>query len=255
MTYKETLQTVDTEKALTLINLEYQTQGQYVSFNCPECGEKALIKAYGDKKNLFYCPKNKHSGHIISLVMKVKGMTWESANELLAKANTPSTKKITEEFNLQYDLTYHKYLEDRGITEDLCKTYEIGIPKGKTMLAQCVAFAVRDEKGMKVAYYGIKMKDGKSIFHKSFNPEQYLYNFCNVNPREDVYLYSDILKCVANSDERQCISNFGLPYLSQYQIALLMDMDKIIFVLDEALIKPFAIQLADTNLKAYRFEK
>jgi hypothetical protein len=46
-----------------------------------------------------------------------------------------------------------------------------------------------------------------------------------------------------------------LPYLSQYQIALLMDMDKIIFVLDEALIKPFAIQLADTNLKAYRFEK
>jgi len=182
MNYKDTLQAVDTEKALTIINLEYQTMGQYVKFKCLKCGENALIKAYGEKKNLHYCPKCKASGHIIFLVMAVKGIDWDAAKELLTKIQLPSSKKITEEINLQYDLTYHKFLEDKGITEDMRKALEIGIPKGKTMLAQCVAFAVRDETGIKIAYYGIKMKDGKPVFHKSFNPEMYLYNFCNVNP-------------------------------------------------------------------------
>jgi predicted RNA-binding Zn-ribbon protein involved in translation (DUF1610 family) len=254
MTYKETLQAVDTEKALTLIGLEFTAQGQYIKFNCRACQETALIKAYGEKKNLYYCPKCKASGHIISLVMKVKGLDWNGANELLTKAQMTNAKKITEEINLHYELTYNNYLKDRGITEEMCMLYEIGIPKGKTMLAQCVAFAVRDETGMRVAYYGIKMKDGKPIFHKSFNPEQYLYGFHNINPREDVYLYSDIFKCVANSTERQCISNFGLPYLSQYQIALLLDLDKIVFVVDELLAKNFAIQLAQSHRGFYRFE-
>lgn len=254
MTYKETLQAVDTEKALTLIGLEFTIQGQYIRFNCRACPETALIKAYGDKKNLYYCPKCKASGHIISLVMAVKEITWEAANELLTKAQGTAAKKITEEFNLQYDLTYHKYLEDKGITEELCKLYEIGVPKGKTMLAGCAAFSVRDETGMKVAYYGIKMKDGKPVFHKSFNPESYLYLFCNVNPREPVYFYSDIFKCVSNSIDKQCISNFGLPYLSPNHLALMESLTKIVFVVDELLVKTFAIQLAQSYRGFYRFE-
>jgi len=67
MNYRETLQSVDTEKALSLIGIEFESQGAYAKFACPQpdCGGKAAIKEYGDKKNLYYCPKCKSSGHII----------------------------------------------------------------------------------------------------------------------------------------------------------------------------------------------
>ncbi|HUN53575.1 MAG TPA: hypothetical protein VMU29_00300, partial [Smithella sp.] len=69
MNYKETLKSIDTEKALGLIGIEFESQGAYAKFACPrpDCDGKAAIKEYGDKKNLYYCPKCKSSGHIICL--------------------------------------------------------------------------------------------------------------------------------------------------------------------------------------------
>ena len=59
MTYRELLKNVDTEKALSLIGIEFESQGGYAKFACPQpdCGGKAAIKEYGDRKNLYYCPK------------------------------------------------------------------------------------------------------------------------------------------------------------------------------------------------------
>ena len=137
----------------------------------------------------------------------------------------------------------------------MCKLLEIGVPKGKTMLAGSVAFAVRDAKGMKVAYYGIKMKDGKRIFHKTFNPELYLYNLCNIDFSKPVYFTTDIFQCVHNIENgKQCICNFVLPYLSDAQLKLLRLVSLIVFLVDEPLVKPLAIQMAENKMNFFRFK-
>ena len=152
---QKTLKTVDTEKALVLIGIEFESQGGYAKFACPQldCDGKAAIKEYGDRKNLYYCPKCKSSGHIISLVMKIKGIDWNAANDLLSKAHNKTAKRITEELNINYELFYNDFIKAKGIEEEMCRLLEIGVPKGKTMLAGSVAFAVRDAKGMKVALH------------------------------------------------------------------------------------------------------
>lgn len=257
MNYKDTLQAVDTEKALGLIGIEFQSQGAYLKFVCPKpgCEGTAVIKLYGDKKNLYYCPKCKASGHIISLTMLIKGVDWDGAKEMLTKAQGSDAKKITEELNIHYELQYQEFMKDKGLSEEMCRHLEIGVPKGKTMLAGSIAFAVRDDQGMKVAYVGIKIKDGKMIYHKSFNPELYLYNLCNVDDANMVYLTTDIFRCVQNIENgRQCVCNFGLPYLSKTQLDLLRIVNRLVFLVDEPLVKPLAIQMAENKTGFYRFE-
>jgi ribosomal protein L37AE/L43A len=68
LTYRETLQAVDTLKALKIVGIDGGQQGAYVYFPCTGCGKQAVIKAYGDKKNIWYCPECKDKGHIISLI-------------------------------------------------------------------------------------------------------------------------------------------------------------------------------------------
>lgn len=258
MSYKNTLQAVDTEKALSLLGIEFKTQGGYAKFNCPkpDCDGQAAIKAYGDKKNLYYCPKCKSSGHIIGLAMNQKSLKWEDANEVLIKnALGVNAKKITEELNLNYELVYHDFLKNKGLSEDICYQQEIGVPKGKAMLSGCVAFVIRDETAMKIAYYGIRMKDGNPVFHKTFNPELYLYNFCNVGFEGDVYFTTNIFECLKMiDDKKQAICNFGLPYLSPNHLALLESLHKVVFKVDELLVKTFAIQLAQSYRGFFRFE-
>ena len=36
MNYKETLKSVDTEKALALLGIEFESQGGYAKFACPQ---------------------------------------------------------------------------------------------------------------------------------------------------------------------------------------------------------------------------
>ncbi len=194
------------------------------------------------------------SGHIISLVMNILGTDWNNANEFLAKA-LASTKRITNELTVKYELQYHPFLETQGISEKTCRDLEIGVPKGKTMLAGCVVFSVRDEEGRKIAYYGIRIKDLKPVFHKSFNPELYVYNFFNIDSSEPVYFSNNMFECIKNIDQgRQCVCNFGLPYLSCFQLDLLRGYERIVFLVDEPLVKPFAVQMAESNMNYYRFE-
>ncbi|MEN6350375.1 MAG: CHC2 zinc finger domain-containing protein [Syntrophomonas sp.] len=254
MNYKETLQAVDTEKALSLIGIEFESQGAYAKFNCPNdnCTGKALIKEYSDKKNLYYCPGCKSSGHIISLAMKTKGITWDEAKELLLKSHITKAGKITEELKMQYELHYGEFLKSKGVTEEECTLFEIGIPKGKTMLAGSVAFTVRDENGKKIAYYGIKVKDGKPIFHNSFNPEKYLWGFHRITNKESpLFFTTDMFQCLRLlSGGFQSVCNFGLPYISREQMELIKDFSYICLMVEKPLVKQFANQMAE-NYKGY----
>ena len=223
MNYREMLHAIDSLKALEILGIQADTNGAYVRFPCPsKCETPAIIKTYGDKKNLWYCPKCKTGGNLLKLAMDLKGIDYPAARELLTKAIINETKEIKEPVNVTYDLEYNKWLEDQGIPQSLCDLLEIGQPKGRTMLSGCIAFAVYNEGGMKVAYYGLQMKDRKPKFHSSFNPEHYLYNFHRIDRKEGVWLCTDVILCVrAMVENRQAVSTFGLPYLSAKQMELL----------------------------------
>ena len=49
MSYTATMKSVDTEKALVLLELEAKSKGSYFLFPCPKCEKEAVIKAYGEK--------------------------------------------------------------------------------------------------------------------------------------------------------------------------------------------------------------
>jgi hypothetical protein len=235
MNYTDTLQAVDTMKALHLIGIEGEQSGSYIHYPCTKCeGGKAVIRAYGDKKNVWYCPECKRSGQIISLLMEVKEMTWEEAKTLLTeKAIAYSTSKVTKEIPITYELEYDKYLELQGISEEVCRELGIGRPKGKTMLSGCIAFTIYDELDKKIAYYGIRIKDGKPIFHHSFNPELYLYNFNRIDTKQEVQFTTDMLDCVKLlSTGQQAVCNFGLPYLSSTHSELLNKCQYVSFSCD-----------------------
>jgi hypothetical protein len=257
MNYKETLQFVDTEKALSLIGIKFESQGAYAKFPCPieNCNGIAAMKEYGDKKNLYYCPTCKSSGHVISLVMKNKVIPWDEAKDFLIKSNATKARKITEELQMQYELVHNAFLNEKGFNEDACTLLEFGAPKGKTMLAGSIAFTVRDENGLKIAYYGIKMKDDKPIFHNSFNPENYLWGLHRaVDKTKDLFFTTDMFKCASlQMGAFQSVCNFGLPYISKEQMELIKDFSHICFIVDESYVKSFAIQMAETHEGYFKF--
>ena len=53
LTYRETLQAVDTLKALKIVGIDGRQQGAYVYFPCTGCGKQAVIKAYEARKRKF----------------------------------------------------------------------------------------------------------------------------------------------------------------------------------------------------------
>jgi len=131
------------------IKQSWYQQGACIKYQCHKCGKQAVIKAYGEKKNFWYCPDCKKSGHVISLVMDISQCDWETAKKTLEEKTCLTTGKITKE--LIYELEYDKYLENQGITEIAAKTLGIGKPKGKTMLSGAVAFTVTNDV-KKIAY-------------------------------------------------------------------------------------------------------
>ena len=218
MNYIDTLHSVNTGKALQILGFQSSQHGAYLKYPCHKCGKEAVIKSYGEKKNLYYCPDCKASGHIIRLAMEIKVIDWNEAKELLdKKASGFSSKKLTKELSVIYEMEYDRSMESNGITETTAKSMGIGRPKGKTMLSGTIAFPVYSE-GKKVAYWGQRIKDRKPVFHNSFNPELYLYNLDSIITEREVYVTTDMLECVRLiQDGTQAVCNFGLPYLSQEQ--------------------------------------
>jgi hypothetical protein len=227
MRYLEVLQAVDPSKTLKGLGIEPKPQGAYIHFAC-QCGKTAAIKAYGVKKNLWYCNHCKAKGHIIGLAMQLKNLEWEEAKVFL-KSYAVSQRKSLLPLNFRYELAYSDILEKKGLTKEACERLGIGKPKGKTMLAGCIAFEVKDQDKL-VAYFGLRIKDGSSVYHNSFNPELYLYNYDGVDAREEVYFTTDMWRCIdLISREIPCVCNFGLPYLSESQFALLQNCHQVTY--------------------------
>jgi hypothetical protein len=252
MKYSDILTRVDTVKALNYLKLETNQEGAYAYYPCPKCQGKAVAKVYGEKKNLTYCTSCKDSGHVISLAMEVSKLNYETAAEALSHL-APTNKRIDKELTLDYVLQYHKVLEELGVNEEQAKRHEVGVPQGKTMCAGCLTFLVRDETGMKIAYYGIRLKDKKHVFYKDFNPELYLFNLNDAEPVDPVYFTDDMTECLKLMiGDNQAVCNFGLPYISEFQFSLLNKMEYVIFKVKNK--KPIALQAMEQAKFYFRFE-
>ncbi len=230
MKYSEAMQVINTEKALSLAGLTVTKNGSYLSFPCPKCQTEAVMRYFGDKKNVSYCPSCKIGDNIIAIVARLKGIDFQEAKNLLLEKTAGVDKPIEHELSLCYELEWCEPMEKEGLNKELCEKLGVGKPKGKTMMSGSVAFTIYDEKGLKVAYYGLRTQDKRPVYHKSFNPELYLYNFNHVDPREEVWITTDLFSCLRHlATGRQCVCNFGLPYLSSRQMEILSPFPRITF--------------------------
>lgn len=262
MNYKETLQAIDPVKAFKVLDIKASQQGAYVYFPCTSCGKQAVIKAYGSKKNVWYCPECKGKGHIISLVMAFQNANdsepwdYEKAQRFLVdKALGFSTARIKKELNITYDMEYDPFLETQGITRETCEKLQIGRPTGKTMLSGCIAFTVYHEE-KKIAFFGIRIKDQQRVFHKSFNPELYLYNFDRVDPEQEVYVTDDIFECIRLiQSDVPALCNFGLPYLSNSHLEMLQKCKYVSVVSENGNMDEIRKQLYESFSNYVRFIK
>lgn len=249
MDYLNTLYVVNTVKALEFLKLESDQQGAYVYFKCQHCGGKAVAKAYGFKKNLTYCTSCKKSGHIISLAQDILKLDYQDAKKFLKQAIVMTDKRLTEECQKKYDLKYHPVLKEWGIDEHAATILEIGVPEGRSMMAGCLTFAVRNEKGTLIAYWGLNLKTGKEKYHRSFSPELYVYNIANVVDKFDRVVFTDdMIEWLKLTQQNvQAVCNFNLPYLSPVHLELLRDIKHLEFKVKEP--REFALQAID--LKTY----
>jgi len=229
MKYNEAMQKINTEKALSFLGIQYQPNGSYLNFPCIECGNQSAIRYHGEKKNVSYCPSCKRGGNIIALTAKIQNIEFQDAKNLLLEKTTLPEKPIEEELNLNYQLEWCVEMEKLGLDQELCEKLGVGRPKGKTMLSGTIAFTVHNEHSLKVAYFGIK-PEGAVKYHHSFNPESYLYNYSNIVPEEEVRVTNDMFNCLRLIQSgKNCVCNFGLPYLSVKQYQLLSNCDRVTF--------------------------
>jgi predicted RNA-binding Zn-ribbon protein involved in translation (DUF1610 family) len=239
---------------MELLGLEVTQAGKYVHFDCPECNKKAVSACYGEKKNLWICPECRAKGNIISLTMKLKGLPYEEAKTLLeSKAVSLAVTKITDELNLILELYPHESIKD--FSPEFCQDYGIGYCR-KGIMAGHIAIPVHDENGMKVAYVGVNAKTGKLKFPKNFNPDFYLWNCHRAHPDIEVYFTTslmDALKII--QDDKQAVSNFGLPYISSEQLKLIQDFKMVSLFLEIDYIRDISYQLATQTMFFHRFLK
>jgi hypothetical protein len=179
--------------------------------------------------------------------MEKLNVDWDAAKAFL-KDHMPTSKKLDRDLGFEYELVYHQLLRQKGLSWEFCQIHGIGYPKGKTMLAGCIAFTVSDEEGKRIAYYGIRIKDGKPVFHKSFNPELYLHGMNNVDITREVYFTTYIWKCLEIiSKDGHALCNFGLPYLSFTHVELLEQCQTVLYVREDVNFKEIQKQATQMN--------
>jgi hypothetical protein len=246
MKYQTAIQNIDTEKALSLLGLETKKEGAYIRFLAP-CGHEVVIKCYGEKKNVIYCPECKKGSNIFQLALDMRGINYTDLVEKTARCARP----IEEQLNLNYELEWCAEMEKRGLSREFCQQIGVGKPKGKTMLSGCIAFTVQNEAGVKIAYYGIRIADRRPTFHRSFNPELYLFAYHTADTGEEVLVTTDLFSCLRHiAGGKQSVCNFGLPYLSSRQMELLSPFPRITFEWLFADKREIMLNVAQ-NLKTY----
>ena len=139
-----------------------------VAFNCFGCKEKGNVLDFVVKKERIgvkraaelvaeWCGIDPQSGHSATETTeqgKVEGEVAEvvsNASEAIESDTARENKQLDITLKLDRD---HPYLTDRGITDELADTFDIGYAGSRGIMKGRVAFPIFDDKGDKVAYCG-----------------------------------------------------------------------------------------------------
>lgn len=177
-------------------------------------------------KNLYLNLSGDDKGSVINFLAKHKGIDVRSAAAEL-KAQFLTTPKEPKRELPTPELHYCKFLEDKGISEDLAKELEVGMVKQKSIMSGKLAFKTYDEEGKHNGYVGYNIKEDKWLFPNN-------YRRCLYNPKKiqsgDVILTVDLFTClqlIARDNPAVCLIGRTMTETQEKQLAC---FDKILLV-------------------------
>ena len=157
-------------------------------------------------KNLYFNPNGDDKGSVINFLAKLKGIDIRSAAQELKQQFLTEAKEPKREIpNLE--LHHCKFLEEKGISEELAKQLEIGLVKQHSIMAGKIAFKTYDESGQHSGYVGYNFQKDEWFFPKGF--KRTLYNPHRLTEGE-VTLTVDIFSCLSLiKDGTPCVALIG----------------------------------------------
>jgi len=177
--FSEISQKIPFKDLLDWLNIPY-TATQNGEFK----GEGFIITT---SKNLYFNPNGEDKGSVINFLARHKGLDVRSAAQELKKQFLTEVKEPKRELpNLE--LHYCKFLEEKGISQEMAKEYEIGLVKQHSIIAGKIAFKTYDENGNHSGYVAYNFQKDEWFFPKGF--KRTLYNAHRIIDKEVVLTIS-----------------------------------------------------------------
>ncbi|MBZ0201581.1 MAG: hypothetical protein K8I03_01040 [Ignavibacteria bacterium] len=182
LNFKEISLAITFEDVLNWLNIPFQRKDKELR------GEGFIINI---DKNLFFCPDNDElKGSVINFVSHYKKVDLREAatllkGEFLSKKNETKPKRDIPNLTLEW----HPYIQERGISEEIYKEYELGYVKQRSVVAGRIAFKIYGYFGKHIGYIGYKEEDGSWFFPKGF--KRPLYNAFRVKDPKSVIVTVD----------------------------------------------------------------
>ena len=119
-----------------------------------------------------------------------------SRKETDGAGESDSNKPLT--FNLQNIDRAHPYLKERGVTEELAKTFGVGVFSGKGSMHDRIVIPIHNPRGELVAYAGraIDGSEPRYKFPAGFHKSKELYNLHRVREEVSVVLVEGFFDCM-----------------------------------------------------------
>lgn len=170
------------EDVLNWLNLPFQRKGNELR------GEGFIVSI---EKNLFFCPDNDElKGSVINFVAHYKKVNLRQAATLLKTQFLSKNKDVKPKRDIpNLVLEWNPYIEERGISEEVYKQYEIGMVKQRSVVAGKIAFKIYDHIGNHTGYIGYKAEDDSWYFPKGF--KRPLYNVFRLRDTKSVIVTID----------------------------------------------------------------
>lgn len=182
LNFKEISNQISFEEVLNWLNIPFQKKDKELR------GEGFIINI---EKNLFFCPEHDElKGSVINFVAHYKKIELREAASLLKVQFLSKNKEIIPKRDIpNLTLEWDPYLEERGITPEIAKEYEIGLVKQRSVVAGKIAFKINDHFGKHIGYMGYKREDDSWFFPKGF--KRPLYNVFRLKDSKSVIVTVD----------------------------------------------------------------
>jgi hypothetical protein len=143
------------------------------------------------KKNLYFNTKDENQkGSVINFLAHFKQIDLREAASILKSQFLSDVKEIKPKRDIpQLILEWDSYFEERGITLEIAKEYEIGFVKQRSVIAGRIAFKIYDHDSKLSGYVGYKKDDESWFFPKGF--KRPLYNAFRLTEKKSVIVTTD----------------------------------------------------------------